>query len=93
MSSLTMTLRNEYHGTKVRVQLGPLSPWTVRRIRRTLCGMTDCICGGPLGERGMQDAEILYDKDGGIELRAWPPKPRMKTADELKAQFGDFASD
>lgn len=50
-----ITLRNEFHGTNVRVR-APVgsTPWeawtdlseaTRARVRRRLCGMEDCHCG------------------------------------------------
>ena len=62
----TITLTNEFHGTKVRLRPGPgvpgssyqiatLSPSQVRRARRELCGIPDCTCGGAAGERGPQE--------------------------------------
>jgi hypothetical protein len=52
----TITLRNEFHNTSARVRANEtgetlLSASTVRRVRRALCGMTDCTCGGVLRQR------------------------------------------
>jgi len=56
----TITLRNSFHNTTARVRIYPdtqtlLTASTVRRLRRELCGMSDCRCGGALGQRGHQD--------------------------------------
>ena len=48
-----ITIRNYFHGTAyhARPQNGiRLAPWTVRRIRRALCGIDGCTCGGDLSE-------------------------------------------
>jgi hypothetical protein len=47
-------ISNNFHGTEARVRAGRLSPSTVRRVRRILCGSSDCTCGGALGQRGSQ---------------------------------------
>ena len=52
-------LTNDFHGTAAAVRPIPIdgSPYhrisraTVLRLRRTLCGMSDCGCGGEFGER------------------------------------------
>lgn len=49
-----VTIKNDFHGTTARVRASYLTPATVRRVRRTLCGSQDCVCGGPLGNRGSQ---------------------------------------
>ena len=52
-----ITLRNNYHGTVVRIHPRSgegLSQTQVRRVRRTLCGIAECKCGGHLSERGPQ---------------------------------------
>ncbi len=46
-----------------------LSQGQVARIRRELCGLDGCTCGGELGERGRQGYEITPDYDtrlGGL---------------------------
>lgn len=64
------TITNNFHGTQYRTRMSPAeirrimdtNPDNrdtadrrfVRRCRRALCGMTDCTCGGELGERGPQ---------------------------------------
>ena len=56
-----VTIRNDFHHTETRVRVpadGVLSRWQVRRVRRALCGMADCKCGGDLSERGPQDEEV-----------------------------------
>ena len=49
-----ITLSNDFHATTARVRSGNVSPATVRRLRRELCGSRDCLCGGELGQRGAQ---------------------------------------
>ena len=62
-------IRNDFHGTAVRLfaHIGDeLSEAQIRRSRRVLCGIANCTCGGPLGERGPQDgfaaAQIDHDR-------------------------------
>lgn len=72
-------LYNDYHRTAYALRKGgELSPATVRRVRNALCGMSDCTCGGVLGERGPQDARIderFYNGDQHpiITVQSWPP--------------------
>ena len=59
-----ITIRNTFHGThyRARPQRGiRLAPRTVRRIRRALCGIDGCTCGGDLSERG-----DITDSDGDL---------------------------
>ena len=59
-----MTIRNDYHGTEVKVRpqyvptsTGPCGALTARqvsRVRRALCASKGCTCGGLLNERGAQ---------------------------------------
>jgi hypothetical protein len=32
------------------------------RVRKALCGMGDCTCGGFLDERGAQSVEVVVDQ-------------------------------
>ena len=68
-----MLITNDFHNTAARVHPGPggrLSPATVRRVRRELCGLAGCVCGGFLGERGRQPDGAYWerDEDGGAIL-------------------------
>ncbi len=61
MQSIAITLRNDFHDTitTLRPRLDSrdrriLSHRQLLRARRTLCGITDCVCGGLAGERGPQ---------------------------------------
>ena len=71
---MTITLKNDFHNTIARTRGGRLSRETVRRIRRTLCPYSnlgpgqDCSCGGNLGERGPQSAEIIPHSDGTVSV-------------------------
>ena len=65
----TITLTNDFHGTRATVRPrvdGTMAPATVRRVRRELCGMSDCRCSGYLGTRGPQIASVepVYDDAG-----------------------------
>ncbi len=60
-----ITLKNEFHNTECRLRAAygkPLSPTQIRRARRALCGVSGCVCGGNLGERG-ENPEI----DAGMD--------------------------
>lgn len=49
-----ISIRNEFHHTMTHAILpddGWLSANQVRRIRRSLCGINGCCCGGNLSER------------------------------------------
>jgi hypothetical protein len=55
----TITLTNSFHGTEARVRpvperkgVGYISRKTALRLRRELCGIEGCTCGGEFGERG-----------------------------------------
>ena len=59
-----VTIRNDFHNTSARVNPDrPLSAATVSRVRRELCGMADCSCGGQVGERGPQECDIDYSRE------------------------------
>jgi len=55
-----VTLTNDFHGTEVNLKPHSgrngyyLSPRQVKRAKNALCGMLNCSCSGPLGERGQQ---------------------------------------
>lgn len=60
----TITLTNNFHGTEARVRPVPdstgyyyISRKTALRLRRELCGIDGCVCGGEFGQRG-GDAHI-----------------------------------
>lgn len=55
---MLVTLRNDFHGTAVKVRVpesGILSPRQYRRACRVLCGISDCQCGSI---RGPQDTAV-----------------------------------
>jgi hypothetical protein len=66
-------LRNDFHHSEVILSLpragGQLSRGQVRKARQALCGLTGCVCGGQLGERGPQTYEVLATPDGGAIVR------------------------
>jgi hypothetical protein len=46
---MKITLVSQYHNTRITINmtlLEVLSPSQVARIKRKLCGMADCYCGG-----------------------------------------------
>ena len=69
-------LSNDFHKTVVRLNTTEgkaLSQSQIRRARKELCGISDCCCGGDLGERGTQDYEVVSNPRlgggvGGIAL-------------------------
>ena len=70
-------IRNDFHGSEVTLSLpqqgGVLSAGQVRKARRALCGMAGCTCGGLIGERGPQSAQVIAMPHGAM-LRPWPPR-------------------
>lgn len=69
-----ITIRNNFHGSKVTIRANisdTLTPNQVRRARRELCGIDDCACGGALGERGEQDSRMFFTElqDGRVEVQ------------------------
>ena len=61
-------VRNDFHDSSVTLKAtigDELSPSQIRRSQRELCGIANCTCGGPLGERGPQDgfAAVQIDHD------------------------------
>jgi len=73
---MTVTLRNDFHNSEARVRVAGLPATLTRsqvvRVRRKLCGISGCTCGGPLGERGKQDVNIDYVDPETIGL--WAPE-------------------
>jgi hypothetical protein len=50
-----VTITNDFHGTEITLiqrNGGYLTRTQILKARRTLCGISDCRCGGALGERG-----------------------------------------
>lgn len=65
------TLTNDFHGTKVNVVVdlsGTLSESQIKRIRRTLCGVKGCRCGGYLSERGPQTVDVFAHSATDIQI-------------------------
>lgn len=69
---MKIKLTNDFHSTEAYVRKAELSKQTVYRVRRALCGISDCKCGGNLGERGGQSVEIIPHEDGTVSLRRLP---------------------
>jgi hypothetical protein len=70
----TITLRNDFHDSQATVRVGEdgyLSPSQIRRVRKSLCGIEGCCCGGMLGERGQQDVEIIAVDEMTVAVRGW----------------------
>lgn len=59
MTRRKVTLKNNFHNTSVKVYEGELSPETVRRVKKVLCGVKGCTCSNNLGVKGEQDCEII----------------------------------
>ena len=79
----TITLRNDFHHTTCTVRLPAEAPRTLsagqaRRVRRVLCGVEGCGCGGPRGPQddGLQLLPILIrgrlDRTGHrVDVETW----------------------
>lgn len=69
-----ITIRNDFHHTETTVRVPcatrRLTRRQVQRVRRTLCGIADCRCGGVLGERGPQEQRwvAVPVEGGGVQL-------------------------
>ncbi len=82
MNGTTIKITNDFHHTTARVrgnQQGEtlLSASIVRRVRRDLCGIAGCTCGGALGQRGPQRhgaslLDIAAMPNGEVLLRIIP---------------------
>ena len=66
-----ITVRNNFHNTEARIhpkaekqKNGTLRYFvtkkTAQRVRRALCGISDCQCSGEFGERGPQEFDWEY---------------------------------
>ncbi len=52
----TITVSNNFHGTKAKIKINTtgetiLSKRTVNRVRRELCGIKGCHCGGVVSQQ------------------------------------------
>lgn len=64
---MKITLTNNFHNTETLVHSTKLSPATMRRVYRALCGISDCKCGGIRG-RQKQVLEVEPHQDGSATL-------------------------
>ena len=65
------TLRNDVHGTEAMIAMnsaGVLKTHQIESIRRRLCGIEECDCGGLLKESGPQICPVRLDRYGKIKL-------------------------
>jgi hypothetical protein len=69
-----ITFTNDYHNTAATCRTRKvLSCRAVKRIRRELCGISDCKCAQTvLGTRGRQNVEIQERQDGSVMLSERP---------------------
>ena len=70
-----VTLTNNFHNTKASFLADEnletlLRRATVLRIRRELCGIKDCTCGGYLGERPHKGLDIAEMPNGEVLIRS-----------------------
>jgi len=72
---MKMVFRNDFHNTIATARapmVAPstyrLNPWQAKRIRRALCGVKGCTCGGDLGERGMGYIHTVKHDDGTVDF-------------------------
>lgn len=77
-----ITLINEFHNTEATVipqeipegrfaGLHRISRKTAMRLRRELCGNSDCVCGGNFGERGGVSLDVVnedYERNYIVDL-------------------------
>lgn len=64
----TITLKNEFHGTQVRLRVpksGRLTPRQMRRAKEKLCGVSTCTCGDAAGCRPARYWD-LRDCEGAV---------------------------
>lgn len=68
-------LTNNFHNTEARFRPVPLplgrhwvSLATARRLRRTLCGASGCVCGGEFGQRGDHQIDLIADSPDGYVI-------------------------
>lgn len=68
---ITLTLRNDFHNTTCKIRMRPdqtvLTRSQMRRVRKTLCGMSDCQCGeirGPQEDFSYSMPTLDSDVDG-----------------------------
>ena len=70
------TLSNSFHGTTavvspVLIKAGRyagyhlISRQTVLRLRRELCGVATCVCGGQFGQRGGYQFDVVDEVGNG----------------------------
>lgn len=70
----TITLRNEFHGREVRVRVPKglphtLTPSQMRRVRRELCGLSDCTCGIVHGPQWLHGRRLSVYNSGDADGR------------------------
>jgi hypothetical protein len=74
-SDTVIEIFNDFHNSSVSLRAEPgqeLSLSQIRRAQRTLCGISDCLCGGSIGQRGEQSVRIEvigYDRQGHPRIR------------------------
>ena len=67
-NKMKITLTNSFHNTEASMTIpanGMISGSVVRRVRRELCGIKGCQCGGNFGERGGYVPEVVGVTEGG----------------------------
>jgi hypothetical protein len=74
----TITLTNDFHNTEAKVRpieikdgRFKISRKTALRLRRELCGVDGCTCGGTFGERGGAHLDVInedYDRNYIISM-------------------------
>ena len=66
---MKVTLTNNFHNTEITLRTGHDSELSKRQQRRawhTLCGIANCQCGGPVGDRPVQTEHVDTDR-----VRIW----------------------
>jgi hypothetical protein len=69
---MKITLTNDFHNSKIVLRASKADPMRIsecqrQRAKRKLCGISDCLCSGPLGTRGKQEVslEAIYVRSTG----------------------------
>ena len=75
-----MLISNSFHNTEIEIKATPgvsVSRSTLNRVRRTLCPVSDCLCGGEDGSR---------DSRYGLTLQGFGVDAKVLAVDRKAAQ-------
>ena len=61
---MTITLRNNFHNSEVNVRIAEwgatLTESQAKRVRKELCGLSECTCGAVRGPQGHTDGDDYF---------------------------------